>query len=118
MFKNLSTKSKLLSFPALIVLVMLVLGAVFSYYNSLVNARVSAALQTDVLIEQTLKGRISVYQFLRTPNTEKADKVREEFKTLDNHVSKLKSALSLKENRDLCDDILSLSKAIKCRVDI
>ncbi|MCD4757629.1 MAG: chemotaxis protein, partial [Arcobacteraceae bacterium] len=111
MFKNLSTRTKLLSFPVLIILVMLILGSVFSYYNSLVNSRVAAASQTDVFIQQVLKGRISVYQFLRVPSTQKADKVREDFKMLDTQVSTLKPHLSLKENRDICDEILSLSQS-------
>ncbi len=110
MFKNLSTKTKLLSFPVLIILAMLILGSVFSYYNSLVNSRVAAASQTDIFIQQVLKGRISVYQFLRGPSTQKADKVREDFKMLDTQVSTLKPHLSLKENRDICDEILSLSQ--------
>ena len=110
MFKNLSTKTKLLSFPVLIILVMLILGSVFSYYNSLVNSRVAAASQTDVFIQQVLKGRIAVYQFLRAPSKEKADQVRENFKILDNQVSTLKPRLGVKANRDLCDEILSLSQ--------
>ncbi len=111
MFKNLSTKNKLLSFPVLIILVMLVLSGVFMHYNTLVNNRVAAASQTDVFIQQILKGRISVYQFLRTPNTQKADQVRKDFNVLDNQVSTLKPHLSLKDNRDLCDEILSLSQS-------
>ncbi len=110
MFKNLSTKNKLLSFPILVILVMIILGIVFTHYNNLVNSRVAAASQTDVFIQQVLKGRISVYQFLRVPSTQKADKVREDFKILDNQVSTLKPHLSLKENRDVCDEILSLSQ--------
>ncbi len=110
MFKNLSTKNKLLTFPALIVFVMITLGVVFAYYNNLVNSRVAAASQTDVFIQQVLKGRISVYQFLRTPSNQKAEQVRKDFKKLDSLVSTLKPTLGLKENRDMCDTILQLSQ--------
>jgi len=110
MFKNLSTKNKLLSFPILIVLTMAILGGVFTYYNNLVNVRVAAALQTEEFIQQILKGRISAYQFLNAPNTQTANKVKNDFATLDNQVSTLKVQLSLQKNRDICDDILELSQ--------
>ncbi|MGB5868412.1 MAG: methyl-accepting chemotaxis protein [Arcobacteraceae bacterium] len=109
MFQNLSTKNKLLSFPILIVLFMVILGGVFTYYNNLANSRVSAATQTDIFIQQVLKGRISVYQFINDPTIDKAAKVRNDFALLNTYVLDLQSHLSLKSNRDLCDEILSLS---------
>ncbi len=109
MFQNLSTKSKLLSFPILVVIMMLVLGVSFSYFNNVMNKRVSAATQTDIFIQQVLKGRISVYQFLRSPVEEKANEVRKEFNLLIDEVQSLKPQLSAQENRKLCDEIIALS---------
>ncbi|MGB3751230.1 MAG: methyl-accepting chemotaxis protein [Arcobacteraceae bacterium] len=110
MFKNLSTKNKLLTFPILIVLVMVTLGGVFNYYNNLVNSRVASAIQTEEFIQHMLKGRISVYQYLNTPNIETINKVNEDFAFLNKEVRSLKPKLGLQANRDICDEILSLSQ--------
>jgi len=110
MLKNISTKGKLLSFPILIILLMIILGSVFSHYNNIVNSRVNSALQTDQFIKQVLKGRIAVYQFLRSPTEQTSNKVRNSFKILENKVSDLKPKLSLQKNKNTCDKILKLSK--------
>ena len=107
MFKNLSTKNKLLSFPILIVIVMVILGVVFNHYNNLVNTRVSIASQTDVFVQDLLKGRISAYQFLRAANENTANKVKSDFEVLRAKVSELKPKLGVEENRERCDVIIS-----------
>ena len=110
MLQNISTRKKLYSFPLLFVIVMGILGFVYSHYSDIANKRVTVATQTDVFVQNVLSGRISVYQFLRSPNTGKANKVRNDFETLIQSVSKLKPNLSLEENRNTCDDIIKLSK--------
>jgi len=110
MFKNLATKNKLLSFPILIIIVMIMLGGVFHYYNNVVNSTVVSASKTDLFIQQILKGRISVYQFLRKPTTENAIQVEKNFEKLNIEVLALKPQLSLSKNRETCDVILSLSQ--------
>jgi len=110
MFKNLSTKNKLLSFPILIVLVMIILGSVFNHYNNLVNSQVKAVLETEIFIQQLLKGRISVYQFLNKSTDQSANQVKSDFELLQTQVATLKPKLSLEANRKLCDDITSLSQ--------
>jgi len=110
MFKNLSTKNKLLSFPFLIVIAIISLGIAFIHYDNLVNTRVASAIQTDLFTQQVLKGRISVYQFLRTPNNTKANNVRNDFNILIADVKKLKPKLSLVKNQQLCTEIINLSK--------
>ncbi len=109
MFQNLSTKSKLFSFPVLVITMMVILGSSFGYFNNIMNNRVSAASQTDVFIQQVLKGRISVYQFLRSPSDEKAAEVESDFNILIKKVKTLKPQLSAQENRVLCDEIIDLS---------
>ena len=110
MLKNISTKGKLLSFPILVILLMITLGSVFSYYNNIVNSRIDSALKTDHFIKQVLKGRIAVYQFLRSPTKTNSTKVVNSFKELQKEVSSLKPKLSLQRNRDICDSILKLSQ--------
>jgi methyl-accepting chemotaxis protein len=88
---------------------MVILGSSFGYFNNIMNNRVSAASQTDVFIQQVLKGRISVYQFLRSPSDEKAAEVESDFNILIKKVKTLKPQLSAQENRVLCDEIIDLS---------
>ncbi|MCK9336331.1 MAG: methyl-accepting chemotaxis protein [Arcobacteraceae bacterium] len=107
---NMSIKIKLMLFPALFIGLFIVLGVVYSYYNNLAQSRNDIAIQTDKFVQQVLKGRISVYQFLKNPNTDTAQKVRTDFAVLSKNVNEIKSKLSLEENRNLVDSIISLSK--------
>jgi len=89
--------------------IVIISGFVFQYFNNITEKRIHVAIETDVFIQEVLKGRISVYQFLRSPNESTAQKVRDDFKQLDNHVLQLKPLLDNEENRRLADDIVSLS---------
>ena len=109
MLNNLSTKKKLMLLPIIFILIVIVCALVFSYFNQINNQRIKTATQTDVFIQQVLKGRISVYQFLRVPSEQSAQKVKSDFKELDDFVKNLKSFLTEKENIDLSDQILKLS---------
>ena len=109
MFKSLSTKAKLLSFPLLFIVVIMILGSIYSHYSNVSNERVKVSTQTDIFIQNVLSGRISVYQFLRAPSDQKASKVREDFEKLKKNVASLKPKLSLESNRNTCDEIITLS---------
>ena len=109
MLNNLSTKKKLMLLPIIFILIVIVCALVFSYFNQINNQRIKTATQTDVFIQQVLKGRISVYQFLRVPSEQSAQKVKSDFKELDNFVKNLKPFLTEKENIDLSNQILKLS---------
>ncbi len=109
MFKSLSTKSKLLSFPLFFMVVMMVLGFIYFHYSDVSNERVKVSTKTDIFIQNVLSGRISVYQFLRAPSDSKAEKVRKDFETLKKNVIELKPKLSLDENKKTCDEIIELS---------
>ncbi|RXJ83965.1 methyl-accepting chemotaxis protein [Arcobacter cloacae] len=109
MLNNLSTKKKLMLLPITFVVIVIVCAFVFSYFNQITNQRIKTAIQTDVFIQQVLKGRISVYQFLRVPSEQNAQKVKSDFKDLDNSVESLKPSLTEKENIDLSNQILKLS---------
>ena len=109
MLNNLSTKKKLMLLPIIFIVIVIVCALVFSYFNQINNQRIKTATQTDVFIQQVLKGRISVYQFLRVPSEQSAQKVKSDFKELDNFVENLKPFLTEKENIDLSNQILKLS---------
>ena len=109
MLNNLSTKKKLMLLPIIFILIVIVCALVFSYFNQINNQRIKTATQTDVFIQQVLKGRISVYQFLRVPSEQSAQKVKSDFKELDDFVKNLKPFLTEKENIDLSNQILKLS---------
>lgn len=76
MFKNISTKAKLMLLPSIFLMVVIISGLIFSYFNNIVEVRSNISIQTDLFIQQVLKGRISVYQFLRTPDETKAKIVK------------------------------------------
>ncbi|MCT7912227.1 methyl-accepting chemotaxis protein [Arcobacter lacus] len=110
MLKNLNTRKKLFLFPTLFILIVIGSGFVYKYYSDMAAARNNAAISTEEFIQQNLKGRISVYQYLRSSTQENSKKVLSDFQKLIEDVSQAKSTFSLKENRDLCDDILALVK--------
>ena len=110
MLKNLKTKSKLL-FPLMFIIITAISGLVYTYFDNQKEVRTNVAFQTNEFVEELLKGRISVYQFLRTPTNENAQKVVTNFEKLDTDVLALKNILTLENNRILCDEILTFSKS-------
>ncbi|MDX4034864.1 methyl-accepting chemotaxis protein [Aliarcobacter skirrowii] len=111
MLSKINTKMKLLLFPIIFLLIVVTVGAVYIHYSSIADARNTAAIKTDIFIQNILKGRISVYQFLRVPSQEAALKVKEDFKLLQNDVESFKTTLSSEKNIKLSDEIIYLSKA-------
>lgn len=109
MLKNLTIKKKLMIFPILFIGLFIVLGSVYSYYKDLALSRNNIALNIGELNNQLLKGRISVYQFLRNPNNDTSQKVRDDFNLLKNNALGIKTHLSLEENRKRIDSIISFS---------
>ncbi|MCT7597332.1 methyl-accepting chemotaxis protein [Aliarcobacter butzleri] len=110
MLKNMNTRKKLFLFPILFILIVIGSGLVYKHFSNIAHQRNNAAISTEEFIQQNLKGRISVYQFLRNLTEESSRKVENDFKKLIEDVSAAKSTFSLKENKDLCDDILNYSK--------
>ncbi|MCG3658301.1 methyl-accepting chemotaxis protein [Aliarcobacter butzleri] len=110
MLKNMNMRKKLFLFPILFILIVIGSGLVYKHFSNIAHQRNNAAISTEEFIQQNLKGRISVYQFLRNLTEESSQKVENDFKKLIEDVSAAKSTFSLKENKDLCDDILNYSK--------
>ena len=109
MLKSFSTKKKLLLLPITFIIMIVVTSCFYLFFEKKAEKRESVALQTDHFIQQVLKGRISVYQFLRVPSEESANKVKNDFKELDNEVKSLILELSQKENIEVANEILDLS---------
>ena len=110
MFNRLNTKMKLMLFPIVFIVIILICGGVYTYFNDKDETRNNIVLKTEQLIQDMLKGRISVYQFLRAPTKDTAQKVRDNFSKLDENVVILKSSLTIEKNRILADEISRLSK--------
>ncbi|MDD2895180.1 MAG: methyl-accepting chemotaxis protein [Aliarcobacter sp.] len=110
MIKNINTKMKLLLFPFMFVIIVIVSGVVYTHYSGIQNTRNQIVISTEEFIQELLKGRITVYQFLRAPTDENAKKVGDNFGDLDKEVLELKKKVSVQKNKDLCDEILASSK--------
>ncbi len=110
MFNRLNTKMKLMLFPIAFIVIILICGGVYTYSNNQNEARNNVVLKVEELIQDMLKGRISVYQFLRAPTKDTAQKVRDNFSELDEHVFALKSKLAIEKNRVLAEEIIKLSQ--------
>ena len=110
MIRNINTKTKLLLFPLMFLIIVVISGVVYSHFSGKENSRTDIAMETDEFIQEVLKGRISVYQFLRAPNDDTRKKVVDNFQILDKNVSELKSILTMDKNITLCNEILASSK--------
>ena len=110
MLKNLSTKMKLLLFPLMFIAIVIICAIIYVNKSNLAEKRNEIAIKTEVLIQNLLKGRIAVYQYMRNPSDDTAQKVKDTFKSLDSEVTALKNILVIEKNRVLCDEILSSSK--------
>ncbi|MEZ4694481.1 MAG: hypothetical protein R2837_10965 [Aliarcobacter sp.] len=80
MLKSLSTRKKVMFLPIMFIIIVIISSLVYSYFNKMTNDRVRTAIQTDIFIQEVLKGRISVYQFLKVPTEQSAQKVKDDFK--------------------------------------
>ncbi len=107
MLRNLSTKKKLFLFPVLFVLIVVVSAFIYKYYSNLANTRNHVAITTDEFVQQLLKGRISIFIFLREPTEKNREVAYNAFNQLDKNVAELQTTLVTQKNKKLCDDILS-----------
>ena len=95
MLKNLNTRTKLFLFPVLFILIVILSVFVYKYYSNLAKDRNISSITTEIFVQELLKGRISIYQFLRKPNEDTTQKVYLNFKQLNQNVSELRNKLSL-----------------------
>jgi methyl-accepting chemotaxis protein len=110
MLSKINTKKKLLLFPGIFIVIVIFAGMAYLYYNNITKERNEAAIKTEHFVQEVLKGRISVYQFLNSPSEGKAKEVRDDFSFLNKEVLNLKEKLSLNENIVLSNEIIEYSK--------
>ncbi|MDY3204033.1 MAG: methyl-accepting chemotaxis protein [Arcobacter sp.] len=110
MLKNLSTKMKLLLFPLMFIAIVIICAIIYVNKSNFAEKRNEIAIKTEVLVQELLKGRIAVYQYMRNPSDDTAQKVKDTFKSLDKEVTTLKSILVIEKNKIICDEILASSK--------
>ena len=108
MLKNLSTKAKLLAFPILFVLIALIVASI--YYNSMnyVEERTKTAIQSNESVDELLKSRITVYQFMLDSTSEKKAIVVNSFNKLKEMQKDLKGHFESEGNKKLADNSLIL----------
>ncbi|WP_418185827.1 methyl-accepting chemotaxis protein [Aliarcobacter vitoriensis] len=109
MLKNVSTRKKLFLLPIVFVVVIIACTSIFLYFESNASKRQNVVKQTDVLIQQMLKGRISVYQFLQNPDQQAVLNVRNNFSELQENLRDLKTKLIEQDNIVLVGELLDLS---------
>jgi methyl-accepting chemotaxis protein len=90
--------------------IVVISSIVYSHFSNKENTRNNVATETEEFIQQVLKGRISVYQFLRAPSNDTKQKVIDNFQSLDKNVLELKAILTIDKNIILCNEILTTSK--------
>ena len=110
MLSNFNTRKKLFLFPILFISIVIGSGFTYKYFSNISKARNNVTITTDEFIQQNLKGRISVYQFLRAPSENTKQKVLNNFQKLSEDVSSLKVILVSQRNKDISDDILVFIK--------
>ncbi|WP_323589700.1 methyl-accepting chemotaxis protein [Aliarcobacter butzleri] len=108
MLQSFNTRKKLLLFPALFILIIIVSGFVYVYYNNLANQRNHTAIETERFIQYVAKSRISVYQFLRIPTEENRQHVLMNLKYLKDNVIETKAEFTSPHNIELANQIISL----------
>ena len=117
MLSNFNTRKKLFLFPILFILIVIGSGFTYKYFSNISKARNNVTITTDEFIQQNLKGRISVYQFLRAPSENTKEKVLSNFQKLSEEVSSLKVILVSQRNKDISDDILVFIKGYLTEFD-
>ena len=66
-FNMVNTRKKLFLFPILFIFIVISSAVVYIYFSNSALQKTFVAITTDLIVQKNLKGRISVYQFLRNP---------------------------------------------------
>ncbi|WP_066355646.1 methyl-accepting chemotaxis protein [Aliarcobacter skirrowii] len=106
MFKNLSTKTKLALFPAIFIIATVITAIIYSSSISFVQDRIKISSQTTLLIDELLKARITIYQFMLNPTQSGKDAIDKQWTKLIDETLTLKELFASKENKDLCDVVV------------
>lgn len=108
MFDNMTIKQRLRLFPVIASILITVAALAYVYFSSVVHEKTLINDNSKIVVENLLKARITVYQYLRNPNDETAQKTRESFAQLDKDLDSLSSLLKVEENRKRLSDAKGL----------
>ena len=118
MFKNLSTKTKLALFPAIFIIATVITAIIYSSSISFVQDRIKISSQTTLLIDELLKARITIYQFMLIPTPSAKDAIDKQWSKLIDETLTLKELFVSKENKDLCDVVVKDIKDYLAGVEV
>ena len=108
MFDNMTIKQRLRLFPVIASILITVAALAYVYFSSVVHEKTLINDNSKIVVANLLKARITVYQYLRNPNDETAQKTRESFAQLDKDLDSLSSLLKVEENRKRVSDAKGL----------
>ncbi len=106
--KNLTAKKKLLIFPILFILIMIISAILYKTSMNHIENRTIITEKASKITNDLLKARISVYQFFLETTNEKKDSVVGNFKNLGKEVLNLKGMIHVEKNIKLCDESILL----------
>lgn len=104
MFNNMSIKQRLRLLPIFITILMTIAAAGYIYFTSVIKEKVAISTNSKNVVNELLLGRISVYQYLRNPSDETAQKVRENFASLNKSLDDLNLLIKVEENHKRVQD--------------
>ncbi len=108
MFKNLSTKTKLLVFPILVVIISIIVAVSYLTSMKYIEERTQIAIKTQDSVKILLEARITVYQFMQDSTQDKKVTVINEFKKLSNQMLTLKDLFQSDRNKKVADDSIAM----------
>ena len=108
MFKNLSTKTKLLVFPTLVVIISIIVAVSYLTSMKYIEERTQIAIKTQDSVKILLEARITVYQFMQDSTQDKKAIVINEFKKLSNQMLTLKDLFQSDRNKKVADDSIAM----------
>jgi methyl-accepting chemotaxis protein len=106
--KNLSIKAKLALIPVAILISFFVIYMTYSIKDEQAEKKSQNAYMAASLVDDYMGSKITVYQYLLDPNSEKAAKVVESFEQNKQKAIKFKDKLKRKENNDRCGKVIEL----------
>ncbi|WP_148570822.1 methyl-accepting chemotaxis protein [Aliarcobacter cryaerophilus] len=110
MLKNFSTRVKLSLFPILFSLILFFIGFIYIHYSDKAENRNMVFNKSQLIVKEVAEGRISLLQFLRNPNEQRAIEVREKFGSLIQDANELKQHLRIPVNIELINEIIQNQK--------
>ncbi|PUE63741.1 methyl-accepting chemotaxis protein [Arcobacter caeni] len=105
MFSRINTKKKLLVFPILFIVIVIVVSFFYLHFNKLANTRNSISEQTQNLSDAVLKTRFAAYKFLMSPTENEKGNIEKLFVKLQEDVITLQKRLYIPENIKLLDNV-------------